>query len=244
MSSTATLASSQPSRYGMLSPAKKASKVLNTTMTCALTLGDCSLLAPATAYSAERESFCSAKERGEITSAARARMASDIHSSTSGIWRQRRPSSLTLTPPTRPSTLPPPPSALPARPAAPHQYRLPTSMANPRADHRRGSNPLLAGEDAVPLSLVSPGPVWPSTNQLKVAYTYGIQRDDGTYTQLIRADELDSYDFERVPISQAPEGMIVLPAPEQPRPERREGPELMVSKEVYIIFNRAVCGAR
>jgi hypothetical protein len=100
----------------------------------------------------------------------------------------------------------------------------------------RRSRSLMSGEDAVPLSRVSPGPVWPSANQLKVAYTYGIQREDGSYTQLIRADELDRYDFERVRVSQGPEGMIVLPPPEQPRPERREGPELMVPNDVNITF--------
>lgn len=94
----------------------------------------------------------------------------------------------------------------------------------------------MAGEDAVPLSRVAPDPVWPSANQLKVAYTYGIRREDGTYTRLIRADELDSYDFERVPVSQGPEGMIILPPLQQTRPEQRDGSELMVSYDVYFDF--------
>lgn len=96
---------------------------------------------------------------------------------------------------------------------------------------------MMAGEDAVPMSRVTPGPVWPSANQLKVAHTYGIRRGDGTYTRLIRADELNTYDFDRVPVSQGPEGMIILPALKQPRPEQREGSEPMVSHEVYTVHS-------
>jgi hypothetical protein len=92
----------------------------------------------------------------------------------------------------------------------------------------------MTGEESVPVSSVAPGPVWPSENQLNVAYAYGIRRDDGTYTRLIRADELNQHDFRKVPISQGPEGLITLPSPRLMRPERRVGSLSMISHEASI----------
>jgi hypothetical protein len=94
----------------------------------------------------------------------------------------------------------------------------------PHLLHKRSlSN--VAGDEIVLSSSVIPGPVWPSTAQLKAGYAYAIRRDDGTFTQLIRADELGSIDISKVPSSQGPEGLIVLPPLKLGRPEQRDGEE-------------------
>jgi hypothetical protein len=69
----------------------------------------------------------------------------------------------------------------------------------------------MAGGDIAPIGTVVPGPVWPSPEQLKVAYGYGIRRDDGSYTRLYRADELGGLDVTKIAITQGPEGLITLP---------------------------------
>ena len=100
----------------------------------------------------------------------------------------------------------------------------------PDLSHRRIFH-YIAGENSVPVSSVLPGPVWPAKNQLVVAYAYAIRRQDGTYTRLIRADELDDLNF-KVPATEGPEGLIILPAPELVCPERRDSPEKYVTREV------------
>jgi hypothetical protein len=245
MSSTlAMLASTQSSTSGKPGLAKDAPEGGDAAMNCSLTLDDCSILASAAAESADM-SFRSARRRQDRMNA-RSSIEANIHSSSvPGIWRPRRPSTL-LHPlhhslPIRSTALPQPPTPHPqSLRFAPPQHRHSANMSDSFANFPGQSHSIMAGEDAVPLSRVSPGPVWPSANQLKVAYTYGIRREDGTYTRLIRADELDSYDFERVPVTQSPEGMIVLPPPEQPRPERRDGPELMVPNDVSLTFSTSV----
>jgi hypothetical protein len=105
---------------------------------------------------------------------------------------------------------------------------------NPLANvsNRARSQSMMSVEGVVPLSSVKPGPVWPTENQLMVAYTYGIRRDDGTYTRLIPADELNELSSGRIPVNQGPEGMIVLPPTLLPRPEKRMGAEEMISNNV------------
>jgi len=234
-STVVMLVSAQPFQSSKPAPARDAIKDFDARVTCLLTLDCCSNLASVPAESAEMSSFRSARQRQERMNTARASMEAKIHPpSLSGVWRQRR-SSMFSTPPARsPTMLPPLPPSLPLPPALPSQNRYPANMSDSIIDFNELNRPMIAGEDSVPLSRVLPGPVWPSVNQLKVAYTYGIRRGDGTYTRLIRADELDSHDFERVPVSQGPEGMIILPPPQQPRPEQRDGLDMMISHDVNI----------
>ena len=227
-------AQSSPSSKATL--VMNASKDIDTSLICSLTLDDCSILASPAAESVDMSSFHSARQRQERMNAARSSMEPNIHSpSLSVVWKQRRPSVFSSTPPTRPTMLPPLSPSLLLRPSTPpSQLRYPANMSDSLVTFNGHGRSIMAGEEAVPLSRAMPGPVWPSANQLKVAYTYGIRREDGTYTRLIRADELDSEDFERVPVSQGPEGMIVLPPLQQLRPEQQEGPEIMVSNDVNI----------
>jgi hypothetical protein len=213
---------------------KDVSKGIDTTVTGLLTVDGCSILASPVAESSEMSSFRSVKQRQDRMNAARSGIEPNTQSLTlSGVWRQRRSSVTSSTPPTGPTMLPPPSPSLPLRPPiSPSQLQFPSNMTGSLVAFNGQGHPIMAGEEAVPLSHVTPGPVWPSANQLKLAYTYGIRREDGSYTRLIRADELDSYDFERVPVSQGPEGMIVLPPLQRPRPEQREGPEIMVPNDV------------
>ena len=76
--------------------------------------------------------------------------------------------------------------------------------------HQRSLSGMASGNMA-PIGIVVPGPVWPSPEQLKVAYGYGIRRDDGSYTRLYRADELGGLDVTKIAITQGPEGLITLP---------------------------------
>lgn len=104
--------------------------------------------------------------------------------------------------------------------------------------YRGRSQSMMDATGPVPLSLVKPGPVWPAENQLKVAYTYGIRRPDGSYTRLIPADELENFGSARIPVQQGSEGMIVLPPLGQLHPELRMGPEEMVPHNVRDIEKR------
>ena len=92
----------------------------------------------------------------------------------------------------------------------------------------------MAGEGMVPISSVVPGPAWPNDEQQQVAYGYAIRREDGTYTRLIRADEIATLDLKSIPTSQGPEGLIALPALKLACPERRDGPEQFVSRDVSV----------
>jgi hypothetical protein len=86
----------------------------------------------------------------------------------------------------------------------------------------------------VPFSSVKPGPVWPTENQLKVATTYGIRLEDGSYVPLLRADELGKIDFVKVQCTTGPENMIVLPPLQLPRgvAGQPDGKEEMVAAAV------------
>ncbi len=87
------------------------------------------------------------------------------------------------------------------------------------------------GDHTVHVSTISPGPVYPHQNQLAVAYGYAVRREDGTYTRLVRADEIVG--LTRVPPTQEScEGLIVLPPPELPHPDRRTGSQLYATAAV------------
>ena len=98
------------------------------------------------------------------------------------------------------------------------------STPRPRAGTYVGS------EASVPLSAVAPGPVYPTETQLGLAYGYGIRREDGTITRLLRADQLEELDS--VPKSQGPEGLIILPPTRQLSPRCRQAPDPMIAEEV------------
>ena len=93
----------------------------------------------------------------------------------------------------------------------------------------------IGGDTNVPLSAVTPGPVYPTETQLGLAYGYGIRREDGSITRLLRADELE--DLDSVPKSQGAEGLIILPPTRQLSPRRRQGPDPMISSEVSFIMH-------
>ena len=82
------------------------------------------------------------------------------------------------------------------------------------------------------LSSISPGPVYPSEPQLNTAFGYGIRLADGTYTRLVRADQLAGGYYNSIPTHQGPEGLIIVPEPRQPSPSRRTGQMPLVPKDV------------
>ncbi|KAL5321823.1 hypothetical protein ACEPPN_009786 [Leptodophora sp. 'Broadleaf-Isolate-01'] len=88
--------------------------------------------------------------------------------------------------------------------------------------------PFMLGENSIPLSTVCPGAVWPTKDQLDTAYAYGIRREDGSFTRLLRADEFPA---AGIPPCQGPEGLMVLPAPMQHAPSPNT-PDRMVPTEV------------
>jgi hypothetical protein len=110
----------------------------------------------------------------------------------------------------------------------PHHPNLNIYRSPPPSRH--SANTVFTGEGSVPLSAVVPGSAFVSREQLDVAHAYGIQREDGSYTRLIRADELS--EVNNVPRGQGPEGLIILPSPHQIDPSLRVGPEQMVPREV------------
>jgi hypothetical protein len=92
------------------------------------------------------------------------------------------------------------------------------------------------------VSSVVPGPAWPDGNQLDCAYAYAIQRDDGTLTQLIPLDELNSINLNKISLRQGPENLIILPPPRLLRPENRTGPDSFVPRAVrYSHFRFQYC---
>jgi hypothetical protein len=115
----------------------------------------------------------------------------------------------------------------PYDPHAPEMVSYVPSQPRPR------SNSEMTGGGSVPLSSVVPGNTYPTREQLEVAYAYGIQREDGSYTRLIRADEVN--DIQNVPRGQGPEGLIILPSPRQADPSLRVGPEPMIPSSVSPI---------
>ena len=86
------------------------------------------------------------------------------------------------------------------------------------------------------LSAINPGPVYATNDQLDVAYGYGVRRDDGTFTRLIRADRLPTHVLAAmgVPERQSSEGLIIVAPPRQPSPARRSGPMPTVPVEVHL----------
>jgi hypothetical protein len=86
----------------------------------------------------------------------------------------------------------------------------------------------------IPLSRVSPGPVWPSDNQLSTAHAYGIRNDDGTFTRLIRVDEIHRFAAHSIAPRQGPEGLIILPPTRVPSPNSLSGPDQLVSRAVSL----------
>lgn len=69
--------------------------------------------------------------------------------------------------------------------------------------------------EAFLLTTVTAGPVWPTSDQLDIAHSYGIIRQDGLFTRLIRADQLPSAIRKElgIPERQGPEGLILVPQP-------------------------------
>lgn len=110
----------------------------------------------------------------------------------------------------------------------PSQYDPHEPMMGPYVSPPR-NNPVMMGEDSIPLSSVYPGAAWPTEDQLDVAYAYGVRREDGSVTRLLRADE---HRNPNIPQHQGPEGLIILPVPRQQSPRRRGGSEAMIPSEV------------
>jgi hypothetical protein len=118
----------------------------------------------------------------------------------------------------------------------PYDPRAPEMASYGPSQPRPRSNSEMTGGGSVPLSSVVPGNTYPTREQLEVAYAYGIQREDGSYTRLIRADEVN--DIQNVPRGQGPEGLIILPSPRQADPSLRVGPEPMIPSSVSpIVFH-------
>lgn len=113
--------------------------------------------------------------------------------------------------------------------SAPYDPQSPMMTDGYGTPRPRGSS-VLIGENNVPLSTIVPGNAYPTETQLNLAYAYGIQREDGSYTRLIRADSLA--DYHNVPFGQGPEGLIILPSPRQVDPAHRHGPEIMIPSYV------------
>ncbi|KAI9048488.1 hypothetical protein LZ554_007322 [Drepanopeziza brunnea f. sp. 'monogermtubi'] len=110
-----------------------------------------------------------------------------------------------------------------------HQINGPPRQGPPyQGSPRQGPPPARITADSVPLSTVSPGAAWPTTEQLNVAYGYGYRREDGSVTRLVPADELA---FANVLPRQGAEGLILLPVPAQQAPNLRVG-EPMVPAHV------------
>jgi hypothetical protein len=104
------------------------------------------------------------------------------------------------------------------------------NMGNPSDPFGRILNKF-GGDHTIHVSSVSPGPVYPTKGQLQVAHGYAIRLEDGTYTRLLRADELHGLNTG-VPTSQeGSEGLLILPAPEL-LPEYRAGTQQYVTPAV------------
>ncbi|KAJ5041209.1 uncharacterized protein L3040_005760 [Drepanopeziza brunnea f. sp. 'multigermtubi'] len=117
----------------------------------------------------------------------------------------------------------------PNRDAQEHQLNgQPRQGPHFQGPSRQGPPPPRITADSVPLSTVSPGAAWPTTEQLSVAYGYGYRREDGSVTRLVPADELA---FANVPPRQGAEGLILVPVPAQQAPNLRVG-EPMVPTHV------------
>lgn len=200
--------SDEPSSEASPEPIEDASKSMDVEMTAQLTSMD-GISTESLSQSEEMNPFQSHKEQVDRISGSRSSMPPPVPNSyNTGSWRREHAASI----------------------GAGSDRHEPVPLEN--INNRGRSQSIMSVDGAVPLSSVKPGPVWPTENQLKVAYTYGIRRDDGSYTRLIPADELNEIGSERIQISQGPEGLIILPPPQQVRPEKRMGPEEMVPSSV------------
>lgn len=104
----------------------------------------------------------------------------------------------------------------------------------PRAQNERSLS------RSVPLSCIRPGDVRPSDTQLDLAYAYGIRRNDGSVTRLIRADHINtSFMNPRLPRWQAEEGLIILPQPRQPSPDSRGGIDPLIPQQKIRELNQS-----
>ncbi|KAH8685676.1 hypothetical protein BGZ60DRAFT_97821 [Tricladium varicosporioides] len=91
--------------------------------------------------------------------------------------------------------------------------------------------------DPVPLNTIVPGSVRPTEAQLNTAYGYAIQREDGSFTRLIRADNLEP--INGISQSQGPEGLIIVPEPRQPSP-RRQHTEIYIPRTIVDDLHNSV----
>jgi hypothetical protein len=89
------------------------------------------------------------------------------------------------------------------------------------------------GESTTPFNMVAPVAVWPTEQQLSTAYAYGICNDDGTYTRLIRADDLNRFIGYNLPSLQSPEGLIIVPPTRIPSPNSRSVKEQHLPRIVF-----------
>lgn len=101
---------------------------------------------------------------------------------------------------------------------------------------RNRGNSVMNGDSPVPLSTIVPGWAHPTPEQLDTAYAYAIRRPDGQYTRLIPADTLADFDPATIQRRQASaENLIILPPPRALEPSLRQGPEIMIPREVSTL---------
>lgn len=117
-----------------------------------------------------------------------------------------------------------------AHPPVPYDPSAP--MLNSGQRPRATSMMPTIGEGTVALSNVSPGPVWPSEHQLNTAYAYGVRNEDGSFTRLIRVDDINRFMGYNIPPRQGPEGLIIVPPTRVPSPNSRQGQEQYVPRMV------------
>ena len=91
-------------------------------------------------------------------------------------------------------------------------YTLPSSPPNETISDQHQA------AQALTETTVSAGHIWPSMSQVDAAHSYGVCREDGTFSRLIRADELPLAVRNElsIPKRQGPEGLILVPQPHQP----------------------------
>lgn len=112
----------------------------------------------------------------------------------------------------------------------PVPYDPSTPLLNNSQRPRATSMMPTIGEGTVALSNVSPGPVWPSEHQLNTAYAYGVRNEDGSFTRLIRADDLNRFLGYNIAPRQGPEGLIIVPPTRVPSPNSRQGQEQYIPR--------------
>jgi len=91
-----------------------------------------------------------------------------------------------------------------------------------------------------PITDVSGGYLYPTKHQLEIAYSYGYERPDGSYTRLVPADLLPP--IIGISQHQGPEGLIIVPPPRASSPRSREGltsSPIIISQNVIQTLPRA-----